>query len=257
MTSPAKKRKLNNGGNTGSPAKGLEYFFSKQRQNETAPVSEGVEDKSELLTGNDGKGSLEMTDEELARKLQAEWDKEAAESTGDATTAQENITSTSKLRPADGPGLAAPDVSQASASAQRPQKNKTLTLQSAGNADDIITSSIPLDESPLTFDASKYVAELQKHWASEDGNASYALLTRCFVLASATTSRIKIVDTMTNCLRILIEGDPSSLLPAVSSEPVLAASAADLLRFGWQQTRYHRHTFLLNSASEALPSQKP
>ncbi|PHH86062.1 hypothetical protein CDD83_10801 [Cordyceps sp. RAO-2017] len=91
----------------------------------------------------------------------------------------------------------------------------TLTLQSADMAEDVVTSSIPLDEPPLTFDPLKYVSQLKEHWASEGGNASYALLTRCFVLVSATTSRIKIVDTLVNCLRVLIEGDPSSLLPAV------------------------------------------
>ena len=50
----------------------------------------------------------------------------------------------------------------------------------------------------------------------DEGGATYALLTRCFVLVSGTTSRIKIVDTLVNCLRLLIEGDPDSLLPAVS-----------------------------------------
>jgi DNA ligase-1 len=40
-------------------------------------------------------------------------------------------------------------------------------------------------------------------------------LTRCFILINSTTSRIKIVDTLVNLLRTIIEGDPSSLLPAV------------------------------------------
>ncbi|KOS17936.1 DNA ligase 3 [Escovopsis weberi] len=82
-------------------------------------------------------------------------------------------------------------------------------------AEDVVTGMIPLDEPPLTFDPSKYVAQLRENWASESGDASYALLVRCFVLVSATTSRIKIVDTLVNCLRVLIESDPSSLLPAV------------------------------------------
>ncbi|KAF4589281.1 hypothetical protein GQ602_003170 [Ophiocordyceps camponoti-floridani] len=82
-------------------------------------------------------------------------------------------------------------------------------------AEDVVNSSIPLDEPPLNFDPSDYVPRLKECWASEGGNASYGLLTRSFVLVSATTSRIKIVDTLVNCLRLLIEGDPSSLLPAV------------------------------------------
>ena len=69
---------------------------------------------------------------------------------------------------------------------------------------------LPLDESPLIFEPSKYVNQLKQHWSKYDGNASYALLTRCFVLVSGTASRIKIVDTLVNCLRILIEGDPET-----------------------------------------------
>lgn len=48
-----------------------------------------------------------------------------------------------------------------------------------------------------------------------DHALSDALLTRCFVLVSGTSSRIKIVDTLVNCLRVIIEADPDSLLPAV------------------------------------------
>jgi len=67
----------------------------------------------------------------------------------------------------------------------------------------------------LAFDSLKYARELKAYWSTEGGNASYALLTRAFILANATTSRIKIVDTLVNFLRVLIEGDPSSVLPAV------------------------------------------
>ncbi|KAL2210810.1 putative DNA ligase I [Sarocladium strictum] len=211
MSSPAKKRKLNSNGTTSSPAKGLEYFFSKQRQNGHAGNTENTNENDENITKSSNPESATLTDEELARKLQAEWDKEAAEESGvnavptqagDVPEPKAESNEDQKLRDAVQP-------------AQQDQKPKTLTLQSAGNADDTTTSSIPLDESPLSFQPSQYIPELQKHWNSEAGDASYALLTRCFVLASATNSRIKIVDTMTNCLRLLIEGDPTSLLPAV------------------------------------------
>lgn len=72
-----------------------------------------------------------------------------------------------------------------------------------------------MDESPLTFEPSRYIPQLQSAWAADGGDSSYALLVRCFVLVSGTQSRIKIVDTLVNCLRIFIEADPSSLLPAV------------------------------------------
>ncbi len=74
---------------------------------------------------------------------------------------------------------------------------------------------MPFDESPLTFNLAKYVTELQGHWAAEGGDASYAILTRCFVLVNSTQSRIKIVDTLVNLLRVIIEADPNSLLPTV------------------------------------------
>jgi len=95
------------------------------------------------------------------------------------------------------------------------KSKKTLTLQSVGSAEETLSSNIPFDESPLTFNPSKYVADLQVHWAAEGGDASYALLTRCFVLVNGTQSRIKIVDTLVNLLRVLIESDPGSLLPTV------------------------------------------
>jgi hypothetical protein len=97
-----------------------------------------------------------------------------------------------------------------------PTKSKnTLSLQSTGSAEDTISSNLPLDENPLTFDPAKYVIQLHGHWATEGSDASYALLTRCFVLVNSTQSRIKIVDTLVNLLRVIIETDPSSLLPTV------------------------------------------
>lgn len=214
MSSPAKKRKLNNGNKSAAAQpKGLEYFFSKQRQNDSAAPS------SSASTAPSG-GATELTDEELARKLQAEWDQEiasearnAAQGTNDEVKG-EDLGTPSKDAGSDGPKPLPPGIT-ASTEPNGTSKS-TLTLQSTGMAEDAVTSSIPFDESPLIFDPSKYVSQLQEHWASEGGNASYGLLTRCFVLVSATASRIKIVDTLVNCLRVLIEGDPGSLLPAVS-----------------------------------------
>jgi DNA ligase-1 len=81
--------------------------------------------------------------------------------------------------------------------------------------EDSIAATLPFDENPLTFTPSKYIPDLQNHWASDQGHVSYALLTRCFVLVNATSSRIKIVDTLVNMLRTIIESDSDSLLPAV------------------------------------------
>lgn len=192
-----------------------------------------------------------LTDEQLARKLQAEWDKESKGASRDQEPVSEEESASKSLafperRPTVGNEGAVEDgdaYMDTSTKGEISESNKelqgfnldmlqeadkkasrliaeqnppsTLSLQSAGSAEDNITSNIPFDDSPFIFEPSKYVAALQGHWAAEGGNASYALLTRCFVLVNSTQSRIKIVDTLVNLLRVIIEGDPSSLLPTV------------------------------------------
>lgn len=228
MPSPTKKRKLNNGNKVSAgPAKGLEFFFSKQRQN--TPCT-STPSKSE--NGQPSGGTPELTDEELARKLQAEWDQEVANERQDdrdgsnSASAEQAASSPIKektpipeLTPITPSSTVPPSPAKPKTPSEKPKN--TLSLQSAGISEDTTSASIPLDESPLTFEPSKYIPQLKEHWDSEGGDASYAFLTRCFVLVNATTSRIKIVDTLVNCLRILIEADPDSLLPAVSHEPGL------------------------------------
>ena len=217
MPSPAKKRKLDYAGkNTAGQSKGLEFFFSKQRHNAEHVVSPEVAAKL-------GETSSELTDEELARKLQAEWNSEIVNENQAGLQRPQNHD-----RPQASVGHTQTDCSlaqQDAASSKGEQRAagilaSTLTLQSTGMAEDAITNTIPLDEPPLTFEPSKYTEPLRRHWVADGGNACYALLTRCFVLVSGTASRIKIVDTLVNCLRILIESDPSSLLPAVSARAI-------------------------------------
>ncbi|EGX96632.1 DNA ligase I, putative [Cordyceps militaris CM01] len=211
MSSPAKKRKLNNAAkNEKPPPKGLEYFFSKQKQN-------GGSSSAALGSCQTEKADAALTDEELARKLQAEWDKEATQ-VNLQEPADVGEPAVAELTRKDEPGDSTephPDVHEQPAPVAILGGKKTLALQSAGMDEDVITITLPLDEPPLTFEPSKYVERLKEHWSKDGGNASYALLTRCFVLVSGTASRIKIVDTLVNCLRLLIEGDPGSLLPAV------------------------------------------
>ncbi|KAK4235807.1 ATP-dependent DNA ligase [Achaetomium macrosporum] len=212
MASPAKKRKLNSETKQKAAAvRGLEYFFAKQKQNGSS--SRGPSSQEPAVQPKEAENRL--TDEELARKLQAEWNSDA-----------DGVSSYSTTQP-ETEMKAAPSDMQPTASDQRPRstsppppvalpKSKnTLSLSSAAATEDQAHASIPLDQSPLTFDPAKYIPQLQKSWAAEGGDASYALLTRCFVLVNGTQSRIKIVDTLVNCVRLLIEGDPSSLLPAV------------------------------------------
>ncbi|EPE05128.1 dna ligase [Ophiostoma piceae UAMH 11346] len=263
MPSPAKKRKLNAENAKSGQPRGLEYFFSKQREVASPAVNDrgpkeikGNEESlntgrdedvaaNPLPEGGDGSAGAEMTDEELARKLQAEWDEElrqeqqqqqqevveapvqieAAKMEEYVPTADEDTprldspaTTALPLLNADVPSTSVPS------SLPAPGLKNTLSLQSVTTADDLVTATIPLDESPLTFDTAKYIPLLKKQWqgnapstslSSTDSGATYSLLTRCFVLVNATQSRIKIVDTLVNCLRLLIEADPASLLPAV------------------------------------------
>jgi len=218
---PSKKRKLN-GSRSPAPGRSLDYFFGKQKQKLPNQPSIAVKDNKEQ--GGDG---LELTDEQLARKLQAEWNQEEAREVKndadiydtDQTSGPVNREATSSTSPEK---QTPTTIDQKEGLETKPPKSSflpksknTLSLQSADSAEDNISSNIPFDESPLIFDPSKYVSELQSHWAAEGGDASYALLTRCFVLVNSTQSRIKIVDTLVNLLRVIIEGDPSSLLPTV------------------------------------------
>ncbi|OIW27020.1 ATP-dependent DNA ligase [Coniochaeta ligniaria NRRL 30616] len=226
MASPAKKRKLNNGSKQPTlPARGLEYFFAKQQKNGQSS-SQKVPEKGDVNTenGQDGAEPQELTDEELARKLQAEWDKEVSngndgdqqdrENVPEGTPRQPSASATEKLRVSE-EVLLPSDNNIKTPTLELNQGKKTLSLSSAAATEDVAAASIPLDESPLTFDPSKYIPQLRESWSTDGGDASYALLTRCFVLVNGTSSRIKIVDTLVNCIRLLIEGDPDSLLPAV------------------------------------------
>jgi DNA ligase-1 len=201
MSSPAKKRKRNGANSSPQPMRSIKSFFKGQTE-QPNPTEPDVTEQT-------------LSDEALARRLQAEWNAQENAQDNTPETASENISSLNENTQADLQINAAPSTSIPSSLPPVTPKKNTLSLQSSANTEDITSLAIPFDQSPQAFDASQYAAELQSHWASQGGDASYALLTRAFVLANATTSRIKIVDTLVNFLRVLIEGDPSSILPAV------------------------------------------
>jgi DNA ligase 1 len=213
MPSPSKKHKTNESQSSPQQTRSIESFFKGQppkRLKTFHPPSEAIDEKT----------CRSLTDEELARKLQTQWD---AENVGNTRTAavkdlsgSEKDTNPKQLHVA-GSASASSLLSlepTAVGSATLTTRRDTLSLQSSLGSEDT-TLSIPLDQSPLTFEPSKYVDELKSRWVSDHGDATYALLTRGFVLINGTQSRIKIVDTLVNLLRVIIEGDPSSLLPAV------------------------------------------
>lgn len=253
MNSPAKKRKTNDHKASSQPVRSLDYFFAKQKEAaRPKPLAEGVKTEEEDASFQEapaseigkeeeheddlyakGLSGTALSDEELARKLQEQWDKEDQAAVAQASgrsiaqlekggdVAEETEETEEKIGETVANEEEKPPKTVASNSffgklQGSSDKNKgTLSLQSTASDEDIVTANIPFDEGPLTFDPAKYIPDLQKHWMTEGGNASYALLTRCFILINGTTSRIKIVDTLVNLLRCIIEGDPESLLPAV------------------------------------------
>ncbi|KAF3047487.1 hypothetical protein E8E12_008616 [Didymella heteroderae] len=229
MDSPSKRRKKNDG--SSKPVRKLDFFFAKQTAKAAA-----TNDASKETTQSNATKEVDpsnLTDEEYARKLQEEWDREARgepqveaqpEKDEDLSSSNElyrdpsppvknlvNGSSTGNKVVSDTADISIPIIDSA---APKPKSN-TLTLQSTATEEDTTTANIPFDESPLEFDPSKYIPDLQKHWTADGGRATYVLLTRCFILVNSTTSRIKIVDTLVNLLRTIIESDPDSLLPAV------------------------------------------
>ncbi|KAI5293568.1 hypothetical protein KEM52_005421 [Ascosphaera acerosa] len=171
-------------------------------------------------------------DEELARKLQAQWDEEVTAGLSASSAAAAGVT------PAPGPAGSVlveqsppPDVtSPRPVSVSQAAQPEALSLSTASNAEDAISTALPLDESPLVFSPAVHLAQLRPCWESQSsGRACYSLLTRAFVLVNRTQSRIKIVDTLVNTLRVLIEGDPASLVPAVwLTTNAIAPSYVDL-----------------------------
>ena len=234
MTTPNKRRKINNPQSSPQTVKSLDFFFGRQQGSKAAiseapavhrPISSPNGSQQFTLTPDSAQA---LTDEELARRLQLEWEEQDRSATSDTQDGRAAIAKLSQneaeqkdkesssesnpradgVAPQGGPGTPGPNNIRA-------VQKDTLSLQSAASAEDAISSNIAFDENPLTFDPSKYTPDLKRHWAEEGGHASYGLLTRCFYLVNSTQSRIKIVDTLVNFLRTIIEGDPESLLSAV------------------------------------------
>ena len=238
MSTP--KRRKTNGYKSSPQAVGsLDLFFSKKKNDDVSDkpdIDAGV--KAVAAPSPDEGTSAEnhnLTDEELARKLQSEWDQQdRALSQSNAQCTQKGnvevesrdnanrVTEVEQTAFADLKALSDKDGNAAEkqsillgSQAQISSKTDTLALQSTASSEDAVSSTVPFDENPLTFDPTTYSPGLKAHWANQGGEASYGLLTRCFILVNSTQSRIKIVDTLVNFLRTVIEGDPESLLPAV------------------------------------------
>ena len=246
MTTPNKRRKKNDYDPSSQPVRSLDFFFGKQRNQEATKYDVTIS-KEQPTNGTNGATTEKqeseeekLTDEQLARRLQAQWDEEDRvqqnqdpsnlENTQGGSRSERDKDPPDKYEEADTERTAGsgenetdgvdhreegvPKPAASNAFAAMGKKN-TLSLQSATAEEDTTSHAIPFDESPLTFDPQKYIPDLKKQWAAEGNAATYAVLTHCFVLVNSTQSRIKIVDTLVNLLRTIIEGDPESLLSAV------------------------------------------
>ena len=264
MSSPAKKRRTNGYKASDRPTRGLDFFFGKQRDAQREKTKErtfGVNQNPPEPT--DVRDTHDLTDEELARKLQAQWTEEDRKS-GDGPSVRQEEGQNGPLYVHEDAQMPHPANRELSSDIRNPssqlavasaKSSNPLALQFTAIDEDAVTANISFDESPLTFEPSKYIPELQKEWEADGGHASYALLTRCFILVNGTQSRIKIVDTLVNLLRTIIEADPDSLLPAVCPclvhMPMLFSDVR--YRSGYRRMRFPPPTSISNLVSAARP----
>lgn len=236
MSTPNKRRKKNDYQSSPQSVRSLDYFFGKQQAAQGAKQGR-ADDCAYAHVVQDGEGnSEELTDEQLARKLQAEWDAQVSRQQthephsrfavegktqhapeshppkGEISFLKEHDEAAQKINQQEG-GIFLKEVR--GIPVIKDGKRDTLSLQSIIAEEDRISFTVPFDQSPLLFDPQRYLPSLRKLWDAEGGAVTYAILTHCFVLVNATQSRIKIVDTLVNFIRTMIEGDPESLLPAV------------------------------------------
>ena len=239
MSSPAKRRKKDHPHSSSQSVRSLEFFFGKQKEKESA-IEAGTAAKQNYQKvpsqahQRPPAVDVPLTDEQYARQIQDQWDNE------ERTPLSSQVTSKTGevLRQDKGPFDSAfepaaplevtsePQISPNVQGTEGEGKKATLSLQSAATTEDIITTIVPFDENPLKFNPSKFLPGLKAQWRDLGGQSSYGLLTRCFNLVNSTQSRIKIVDTLVNLLRTIIEGDPDSLLAAVGDKEIVPMAVA-------------------------------
>ncbi|KAM3422114.1 hypothetical protein BST61_g2485 [Cercospora zeina] len=182
MSTPNKRRKTNHHRSPVQPVRSLDFFFGKQREKQKEVKEEPEHDAVPEGSGSDVQAEeAELTDEQLARKLQDEWDeeerqrqqKQAQDQPPPKGTVDEDGDAARNEETHGEQGVAKVKVKEEeqpdntnNAFAAMGKKN-TLSLQSATAEEDTISHDIPFDESPLAFDPQKYIPELKKQWAPE------------------------------------------------------------------------------------------
>ncbi|MCJ1429025.1 hypothetical protein MMC29_006938 [Sticta canariensis] len=173
MATPTKRRKTNNLKSSPQTLGNLDIFCQKQK-------NAGSGDKTAAVI-QDGEPAT-LTDEDLARKLQSEWnvvDRDdncssekgagVASGTGSWEGESSELSKDAILDHRPGSSRTSPDVEHDRVtvsnvrSEREDAKIDTLSLQSSASIRDTLSLTIPFDKSPLTFDHSKYLPNRKAH----------------------------------------------------------------------------------------------
>ena len=143
MNSPSKRRKKNDG--SSQPVRKLEHFFAKQTAK--AAAKDAPKSPDETNGAQNVQDASTLTDEEYARKLQEEWNKEdqAQEQQLKPPSSDELYADAEKPTPNSASTATAeqsiePEMTKDTPMSPQKQKN-TLTLQSTATEEDTITAN--------------------------------------------------------------------------------------------------------------------
>ncbi|KAK9352339.1 hypothetical protein V1523DRAFT_414281 [Lipomyces doorenjongii] len=195
----------------------LDFFFANRSLNNsqvdhTAGIWEPSQQKSE--NGN------EIADEELARKLQAQFDAEYHERNQNNTARQlvqnpeqTSIFDNTVVSNSEGDTLKVSEsdlsIETVDCGVRQPSPAQEVALKSTAAPYESI-AAIDFIVSPPEFDPIEHLAALKSLVP-----APYFLLTHMFTQVDATRSRIKIINGLTNFIRLLMLLDQSAITSAV------------------------------------------
>jgi DNA ligase 1 len=198
MPPPAKRRRKNDFQPPTAPVRSIDYFFNKQKKDYRLDSEGDCIKHGKCAAENAPAPTLSagesLTDEDLARRLQEEWNRQdfdQQEEKHPETSAPVESVANSQDGPSDipFPSLSAsysavPDE-HSNNDARKPEHKHMLSLQSVTRTEDAATYSIPFDSGPLEFEPDAYIPKLKESWAADGGDAAYGLLTSCLSLSTA------------------------------------------------------------------------
>jgi DNA ligase-1 len=185
---------------------------SSKRARQISNHNEEVSAAVELFNGNITKPP-EETDEDLARRLQEEWNSEHDQANASTSLLKEELVT----KPVKEEVLLNPFEAFASASTRPIKENADINvnlelLDTAIAGIDLGTDVFVFDPDQVSVDQWPTKLNANKETVP---TTPYALLAHAFALLSSTRSRLAIVTILTNLLRVLLRHDPEALLPTV------------------------------------------